>query len=66
MIHPTDCKKFNKQKCPSEEAAIPCRRGKEIILGSRGREEPGWKRGGDGKGNRIRYVGTGEKPRGPR
>ena len=67
MIYPTDHKKFNKKEGPSEDASIPLRRGNKIIMGGRGREEPGWKRGGIGEvGRSIRYGGeTGEKPRGP-
>ena len=33
MIQPTDHKKCNKQKGPSEDASIPLRMGKEIIMG---------------------------------
>jgi hypothetical protein len=52
----TDCKKCNKQKGPSVDATVPLRRGKEIIMGGRGRVGPGWEsRGGHGRENKIRY-----------
>jgi hypothetical protein len=35
-ILPTVLKKHNKQKGPSEDASIPLRRGKGIIMGGRG------------------------------
>jgi hypothetical protein len=41
------------------DAIVPLRRGKEIILGSRGRERPGWEsRGWHGRESKIRYGGT--------
>jgi hypothetical protein len=55
---PIDCKKYNKQKCPSEKVSTSLRRGKDIIGGGRGREGPGWERGKK-KRNRIRYGGRG-------
>jgi len=33
--------KFYKKESPSENASNPLRRGKKIIMGGRGREEPG-------------------------
>jgi hypothetical protein len=39
---PTDPKKCNKQKGLSKDSVIPFRRGKEIIMGGRGKERPGW------------------------
>jgi hypothetical protein len=44
--------KPNKKGGPSVDASIPLRRGNKIIMGGRGREGPGWERGGC----RIRYV----------
>jgi hypothetical protein len=68
---PTDSKKRNKQKGPSEEASIPLRIGKEIITGGRGKGGSRWERaewGGGRKGKQDQIWGeeTGEKPRGPR
>jgi hypothetical protein len=40
-IKPTEFKKFNKQKCPNENASIPLGRENKIIMGSRGMEGPG-------------------------
>jgi hypothetical protein len=57
-MQPTDLKKYKKQKDP-KDASILLRSGKEIIMGGRGREGPGWERGGE-KGNRIRYGGGAE------
>ena len=37
-IQPTDSKKFNKKEGQSEDVSNPLRRGKEIIIGGRGRE----------------------------
>ena len=55
-IQPTDHKKCNKQKGPSEDALILLRREKEIIMVGIGNEGPGWERGGVcEKGNRIGY-----------
>jgi hypothetical protein len=54
-IQPRDCKKFSKQKGPSEDTSIPLRRGKGIIKGGRGRECPGWEKWGGGK----RGIGSG-------
>ena len=52
----TELKKVNKQKCPSKDASIFLEREKKTITGGRGREGPGWKRGGGGeKGGMIRY-----------
>jgi hypothetical protein len=48
-IQPIDPKTFNKKEGPSEDVSIPLRRGNKIIMGSREREEPGWKRGAEGK-----------------
>jgi hypothetical protein len=45
MIHLTDPKKL-KKKGPSEDASIPLRRGDKITTRGRGREGPGWERGG--------------------
>ena len=62
MIQSTDHKELNKKKSPSEDASIPLRRGKKIIMGGRGKDRLGWER--EKKRNRIRYgLGTGEKPR---
>jgi hypothetical protein len=44
-IQPTNCKKFNKKTCPSEDDSIPLRRENKIVMGSKGRERPGWERG---------------------
>ena len=33
-IKPTEFKKFNKQKCPNENASIPLGRENKIIMGS--------------------------------
>lgn len=70
MVQFTDHKKLNKIEAQSVNASIQLRMGNKIITGGRGREGPGWERGGrEEKGNRIRYglgEGTGEKPRGPR
>jgi hypothetical protein len=63
-IQPTEHKKCNKQKCPSNEASIPLRRGKEIITGGRGRERPYLSGRGEGreeKGNTIRNGGGGDR-----
>ena len=56
-IQPTDHKKCNKQKCPSEEVSTTLRTEKEIIMRGRGRE--GTEREGErgtgsdmGEGNR--------------
>jgi hypothetical protein len=57
MIQPTDHKKFNKKKDPSEDASIPLRRGNKITGGTR-REAPGWERGG-GKGEQDQEWGRG-------
>ena len=40
-IQPIDCEKCNNQKSPSEDAAIPLRMGKEIIMGGREIERSG-------------------------
>jgi hypothetical protein len=44
-IQPTNCKKCNKQKGPSEGALIPLKAEKEVIRGGRGREGSGWEKG---------------------
>jgi hypothetical protein len=49
-MQPTDHKKCNIKKCPSEHGSIPLRRGKEIITGDRGREGPRWEWVGEEKG----------------
>jgi hypothetical protein len=55
IIYPTD-HKLNKKEGPSKDVSIPLRRGKKIIMGSRGRERPEWERGGGReRGSRIRY-----------
>ena len=61
-IQPTDHKKCNKQKFPSEKASIPLRKGKELITGGRWGERFGLQRehGGE-KGNRIRDGGGGRR-----
>jgi hypothetical protein len=58
--------KFNKKKCLSMEASIPFRKGNKIIMGLRGREGPGWERGGGGGklGQNQVWKETGEKSRG--
>jgi hypothetical protein len=70
MIQLTDCIKFYKKEGPSEDATIPLRRGKKIIMVGRWREGSG-----GGRGNRAEkrvtgsHMGRGaeteEKPRGP-
>ena len=50
-IQPTDHKKCNKQKCPSEEVSIPV--GREKAEG--GKEGP-WEVGGEGAQNQIYWV----------
>jgi len=40
---------FNKKEGPSMDASVLLRRGYKIIVGGRGREGPGWKRGRGGK-----------------
>jgi hypothetical protein len=37
-IQPMDCKRFNKQKAPSEATSIPLRRGRKIITGIKGKQ----------------------------
>jgi hypothetical protein len=49
-----DNKKCKKQKGPSEETSTPLRRGKKIIIESRGRERSGYESGGERKqGKRL-------------
>jgi hypothetical protein len=43
-LQPTDCK----PKGQSEDASIPLRRKKKLIMGGRGREGPGWEMGREG------------------
>jgi hypothetical protein len=61
-LHPTDCKKVNKQKGSSEEASIPLRKGEE---NNHGRQREGWSWVGEGrrrgKQGRIRYGGRGRQ-----
>ena len=64
MINHTGPKKLNKNDGPSEDAAIPLRRGNEIILAGRGKEGPEWEKGRGGAGLDIGGGETGEKPRG--
>jgi hypothetical protein len=42
-------KDVNKQKSPSDDASISLVKEKEVITGCRGREGPGWGRGGEEK-----------------
>ena len=49
--------KLNKKEGPSVDASIPLRRENKIILGGRGREGSGWKRGEDKKGGRFQILG---------
>jgi hypothetical protein len=49
MIQSTDHKELNKKKSPSEDASIPLRRGKKIIMGGREREGPGRRVKGEGQ-----------------
>jgi hypothetical protein len=61
---PTDSKKRNKQKGPSEEASIPLRIGKEIITGGRGKGGSRWERaewGGGEKGETGSDMGGGDR-----
>jgi hypothetical protein len=51
----TDCKKCDKQKCPSEDASIPRRKRKEIIMGGRG---GGRDLGGRGEEEGKRGIGS--------
>ena len=39
-IQPIELKKFNKQEGQSEDVSISLTRGKEIIIGGRGKEGP--------------------------
>jgi hypothetical protein len=48
IIYPLDPQKLNKKEGPSEEASIPLRRRKEIIIASKAMERPGGK-GKEGK-----------------
>jgi hypothetical protein len=69
----TRLNRVNKQKGSSMDTSIPLQGEKKAIMGGRGREAPGWKRGGRRqKGNMIRYWGGGcgtgttrEKPERP-
>jgi hypothetical protein len=42
----TELKKIYKQKGSSEDASVPLGREKKTITGGRGKEGPGWERGG--------------------
>jgi hypothetical protein len=57
MIHPTDSKKLNMKEGPGEDAYIPFRRGKKIVMGGSGREVFGWER----EWGRIRNGGRQER-----
>jgi hypothetical protein len=57
---PTGLKKINKLKVPSEDALIPLEREKKMVMRNRGREGPGWEKGG--RRNMIMYWGEGQKP----
>jgi hypothetical protein len=46
-IQSIELKKVSKQKGPSEDASVPLKREKKEIAGSRGREGPVWKKGGE-------------------
>jgi hypothetical protein len=61
IIQLTDCRKLNKKE-------DPLKRGNKIIIGGRGKEEPGWERGGSMKKGRQDQIWeeAGEKPKGPR
>ena len=49
LVHLTDHIKFNKKESQSMDASVLLRKGTKIIMRCRGREGPGWKRGGGKK-----------------
>ena len=61
-IQPTNRKKCNKQKGPSENVSIPIGRETKMTIGGRRKKSLGWERGGrEERGNRItKGEGTGE------
>ena len=59
-IQPTELKKINELKCPSEEASVPLGREKKATTSEEGERNLGGKEdGGWGEGNMIRYWGKG-------
>jgi hypothetical protein len=67
MIELTDCMKFNMKDGLNEDASVPFRMGKRIVMESRGREGPGWEKKDGGERGEGSVMGvTREKPRGSR
>lgn len=48
-IQPTELKKVNKQKGPSESTSIPLGRGNEVVIGGRRNDRSWWESEGEVK-----------------
>ena len=57
--------KLNKNEGQSVYASIPLRKGNKIITGGRGREGPGWEKGGGEKESQLWGAGVAAVPKAP-